>query len=33
VTYAQVLADYYDIVPDANLRRQIDRTALKLYFG
>jgi predicted TIM-barrel fold metal-dependent hydrolase len=33
VTYAQVLADYYDIVPDAGLRRQIDRTALRFYFG
>jgi predicted TIM-barrel fold metal-dependent hydrolase len=33
VTYTKVLADYYDIVPDASLRRRIDRTALKLYFG
>lgn len=33
VTYDQVLADYYDIVPDAAVRRQIDRTALSFYFG
>ncbi|HEY5551903.1 MAG TPA: amidohydrolase family protein [Opitutaceae bacterium] len=33
VTYDKVLADYYDIVPDSALRRQIDRTALRFYFG
>ena len=33
VTYDKVLADYYEIVPDAALRRQIDRTALRFYFA
>jgi predicted TIM-barrel fold metal-dependent hydrolase len=33
VTYEKVLADYYDIVPDAGMRRAIDRTALRFYFG
>lgn len=33
VTYDSVLADYYDIVPDAAVRRAIDRTALRFYFG
>lgn len=33
VTYKQVLADYYDMVPAAELRRQIDRTALRFYFN
>ncbi|HWA19163.1 MAG TPA: amidohydrolase family protein [Devosia sp.] len=33
LTYDQVLADYYEIVPDAAMRLQIDRTALRFYFG
>ena len=33
VTYEKVLAGYYDIVPDAGMRRAIDRTALRFYFG
>jgi predicted TIM-barrel fold metal-dependent hydrolase len=33
VTYEQVLADYFDIVPDEATRRQIDQTALRVYFG
>jgi predicted TIM-barrel fold metal-dependent hydrolase len=33
VTYDKVLADYFDIVPDSARRREIDRTALRFYFG
>jgi predicted TIM-barrel fold metal-dependent hydrolase len=33
VTYDQVLSDYYGFAPDPALRRQIDRTALRFYFG
>jgi predicted TIM-barrel fold metal-dependent hydrolase len=33
VTYEQTLAEYYDMVPDPAMRRAIDRTALKFYFG
>jgi predicted TIM-barrel fold metal-dependent hydrolase len=33
VTYDQVLADYYDMVPEVSRRREIDRTALRFYFG
>jgi predicted TIM-barrel fold metal-dependent hydrolase len=33
VTYDQVLADYYDIVPEVTRRHEIDRTALRFYFG
>lgn len=33
LTYDRVLSDYYEIVPDAAQRREIDRTALRFYFG
>ncbi|HEV7275938.1 MAG TPA: amidohydrolase family protein [Devosiaceae bacterium] len=33
VTFEQVLKEYYEMVPDAAMRRAIDRTALKFYFG
>ena len=33
IAYADVLASYRSWVPDAAVRAQIDRTALKLYFG
>ncbi len=32
MTYEQALADYYRLVPDANVRRRIDETALRFYF-
>ncbi len=32
VTYDDVLADFYRLVPDPALRRKIDRTALRFYF-
>lgn len=33
VTYQSVLADYYHLVPDPEMRRQIDETALRFYFS
>ena len=33
VTYAGVLDDYHHLVPDAAIRREIDKTGLKFYFG
>ena len=33
VSFEQVLEEYYEMVPDAAMRRAIDRTALKFYFG
>lgn len=33
ISYADVLASYYRWIPDAATRAQIDRTALKFYFG
>lgn len=32
MTYEQALADYYHIVPDQEMRRRIDETALRFYF-
>lgn len=32
VTYDSVLADYYHLVPDPEVRRKIDETALRFYF-
>lgn len=32
VTYESVLADYYNLVPDASMRRKIDETGLRFYF-
>ncbi|MCB1461818.1 MAG: amidohydrolase family protein [Nitratireductor sp.] len=32
VTYDRVLEDYYHLVPDAEMRRRIDETALRFYF-
>ncbi|MGR3659582.1 MAG: amidohydrolase family protein [Paracoccaceae bacterium] len=33
VSYADTLDDYYYLVPDADMRREIDLTGLKFYFG
>lgn len=33
VTYAGVLDDYYTLVPDPAIRRRIDETGLRFYFG
>ncbi len=32
MTYQKALADYYRLVPDAEMRRRIDETALRFYF-
>ena len=32
MTYERALADYYHLVPDAEMRRKIDETALRFYF-
>lgn len=32
MTYEKALADYYHLVPDAEMRRRIDETALRFYF-
>ena len=32
MTYEQALSDYYHLVPDADMRRRIDETALRFYF-
>ncbi len=33
VTYARTIADFHALVPDASLRRAIDRSALRFYFS
>lgn len=33
VTYDSVLQDYYGLIPDAAVRRRIDETGLRFYFG
>ncbi len=33
VTYARAIEDFHALVPDASLRREIDRSALRFYFS
>lgn len=33
VNYADTIKDYHYLVPDADMRREIDQTGLKFYFG
>ena len=33
MSYQQAIADYEEYVPDASIRRSIDRTALAFYFS